>query len=48
MFEANNNIAIYDWELASNDNPKGFDFFHFITLFIAHISHRITKNLRKG
>lgn len=24
-----NNIGIYDWELASTDMPKGFDFFHY-------------------
>lgn len=23
-------LYVYDWELASYDNPKGFDFFHFI------------------
>lgn len=25
-----NTLSVYDWELASYDNPKGFDFFHFI------------------
>jgi thymidylate kinase len=29
-FTYENNIGIYDWELASSDMPKGFDFFHYI------------------
>ncbi len=28
LFE--NKIGIYDWELASSEMPKGFDFFHYI------------------
>jgi thymidylate kinase len=30
MYTRNNSVAIYDWELATNTKPKGFDFFHFI------------------
>lgn len=26
----NNMLSVYDWELASCEKPKGFDFFHFI------------------
>lgn len=28
--EVNNQIGVYDWELAKNYNTKGFDYFHFI------------------
>jgi len=45
MFEANNNIAIYDWELASNDNPKGFDFFHFILQNDVLVNHKSWKSI---
>jgi thymidylate kinase len=30
MYEINEKIAIYDWELASLERSKGFDYFHFI------------------
>ena len=30
LFEKNGKLAIYDFELASCDKPKGFDFFHFM------------------
>ena len=30
MYEVDQTIALYDWELASTNKPKGFDFFHFI------------------
>ena len=30
MYESNGKIALYDWELASFERPKGFDYFHFI------------------
>jgi len=30
MFENNGKLSIYDWELASSDKPKAFDYFHFI------------------
>lgn len=30
LFENNGKLAIYDFELASCDKPKGFDFFHFM------------------
>lgn len=30
LFEKNGKLAIYDFELANSDKPKGFDFFHFI------------------
>lgn len=30
MFLNQETLSIYDWELASNDKPKGFDFFHYI------------------
>ncbi len=30
MFEKNGKLSIYDWELASSDKPKAFDYFHFI------------------
>jgi len=26
----NNKLSVYDWEMASCEKPKGFDFFHFI------------------
>lgn len=29
-FVNNNMLSVYDWELASCEKPKGFDFFHFI------------------
>lgn len=30
MFECKGELSIYDWELASYDKPKAFDYFHFI------------------
>ena len=30
MFERNEKMALYDWELARFDRSKGFDYFHFI------------------
>jgi thymidylate kinase len=30
MYKTKNKIAIYDWELASFQRPKGYDYFHFI------------------
>lgn len=30
MYETNGTLAVYDWELASFDRPKGFDYFHYI------------------
>ena len=30
MYENNKKLAIYDWELASFDRTKGFDYFHYI------------------
>jgi thymidylate kinase len=30
MYKTKNKIAIYDWELASFQKPKGYDYFHFI------------------
>ncbi len=30
LFEKKEKLAIYDFELASYDKPKGFDFFHFV------------------
>ncbi|MDI9310782.1 MAG: phosphotransferase [Limnohabitans sp.] len=30
MYLNNDKLCVYDWELASTDKPKGFDFFHYI------------------
>jgi len=30
MYKIDETIALYDWELASFDRPKGFDYFHYI------------------
>lgn len=30
MYEVDGKIALYDWELAAFDRPKGFDYFHFL------------------
>lgn len=30
MYDKNNKIAVYDWELANEERPKGFDYFHYI------------------
>jgi thymidylate kinase len=30
MYKVDETIALYDWELASFDRPKAFDYFHFI------------------
>ena len=30
MYEKGGQLSIYDWELASGDKPKAFDYFHFI------------------
>lgn len=40
-------LAIYDWELASFERPKGFDFFHFIIQNGILIQKRSWKNIFK-
>jgi thymidylate kinase/uncharacterized protein YerC len=40
-------LAIYDWELASFERPKGFDFFHFIIQNGILIQKKSWKNIFK-
>ncbi len=40
-------LAIYDWELASFERPKGFDFFHFIIQNGILIHNKSWKNIFK-
>lgn len=30
MYESDGKISLYDWELATYDRPKGFDYFHYL------------------
>lgn len=41
----NDFLAIYDWELASFEKPKGFDFFHFIIQNGILIQKKSWKNI---
>ncbi|WP_298118731.1 hypothetical protein [Flavobacterium sp.] len=45
LFEKNNKLAIYDFELASCDKPKGFDFFHFMIQNSVLVNHKSWKKI---
>ena len=45
MYQVNQKIALYDWELASNERPKGFDFFHFIVQNDVLVNHKPWKEI---
>jgi thymidylate kinase len=47
MYERNGKIALYDWELASFDKPKGFDYFHFIIQQGVLVDHKSWTNIYK-
>jgi len=45
MYESNGKIALYDWELASFERPKGFDYFHFIIQQGVLVDHKPWKEI---
>jgi thymidylate kinase len=45
MYESNGKIALYDWELASFERPKGFDYFHFIIQQGVMVDHKPWKEI---
>ena len=45
MFEKNGKLSIYDWELASSDKPKAFDYFHFIIQNDVLVDHKSWKEI---
>lgn len=45
MYHVESKIALYDWELASTDKPKGFDFFHFILQNEVLVTHKPWKDI---
>jgi len=45
MFENNKKLSIYDWELASSDKPKAFDYFHFIIQNDVLVDHKSWKEI---
>lgn len=48
MYQIENKIAVYDWELASNEKPKGYDFFHFIIQNDVLAAHKSWKEIYKN
>jgi len=47
MYKRNGKIALYDWELASFEKPKGFDYFHFIIQQGVLVHHKSWKTIYK-
>jgi len=47
MYATNNKLAIYDWELAQNLMPVGFDAFHFIIQQNILVNRKPWKEIRK-
>lgn len=45
MYENNGKIALYDWELASFERSKGFDYFHFIIQQGVMVDHKPWKEI---
>lgn len=45
MFETEQNLSIYDWELASTNKPKGYDYFHFIIQNGVLVNHSCWKKI---
>lgn len=45
MYERNGKIALYDWELASFEKPKGFDYFHFVIQQAVLVEHKPWKRI---
>lgn len=45
MFEKDGKLSIYDWELASLDKPKAFDYFHFIIQNDVLVDHKSWKEI---
>lgn len=45
MFEINQKLSVYDWELASSDKTKGFDYFHYIIQYEVLVNHKCWKEI---
>jgi thymidylate kinase len=45
MFEDQNKLSLYDWELASSNRTKGFDYFHYIIQYEVLVNHKSWKNI---
>lgn len=45
MYKIDDKLALYDWELATNTKPKGFDFFHFILQNDVLVAHKPWKEI---
>ena len=45
MFEVNQKVSLYDWELASSDKTKGFDYFHYVIQYEVLVNHKSWKNI---
>ncbi len=45
MFEKDGKLSIYDWELASTDKPKAFDYFHFVFQNEILVDHKPWKEI---
>lgn len=45
MFETTHKLSIYDWELASMEKPKGYDYFHFIIQTEVLVNHSNWKKI---
>ncbi len=45
MFENQNKLSLYDWELASSNRTKGFDYFHYIIQYEVLVNHKSWKEI---
>jgi thymidylate kinase len=45
MFEDNNKLSLYDWELASSNKTKGFDYFHYVIQYEVLVNHKSWKEI---
>jgi thymidylate kinase/tRNA A-37 threonylcarbamoyl transferase component Bud32 len=47
MFQKNNKLYVYDWELSKNTRPMGFDFYHFIFQQSILVDHKSWNFIQK-
>lgn len=45
MFEDNHKLSLYDWELASSNKTKGFDYFHYVIQYEVLVNHKSWKEI---
>jgi thymidylate kinase len=45
MFQNNNKLSLYDWELACCNKTKGFDYFHYVIQYEILVNHKSWKEI---